>query len=374
MSWSRALPEAATHRPRDARTRTKNAHNRPTRSRVDTLMAEPLAFHLPLDAGLHSFNSFDSFGFFSGDFAAEGCGASALKMSFTQGTNGDVARATPAPEYQPRMSLARQSPAASDVLEARAETPGAARWSSEQQLNDASLVGYGRPSCGVASTSHDATEVRLDFTDDYLILGSPLARAASLDRGVSRRPRRRLPRVFSFSHADDSHAPAQVLPLNFGDMDVEQQADALFGKVRTLPIVPARRIAAAAPDRVARAPPRARVFGKDVEHVTSRRSPPDNAAFLPSPPISSLQGPLRTLSARTFETLLDETNVRENEVRTPRATDPPPSPPRDLAPPPPDARFHKPRGHPEGAWPAARARALSESPTRGTFFPPERKD
>ena len=318
-------------------------------------MAEPLAFHLPLDAGLHSFNSFDSFGFFSGDFAVEGCGASALKMSFTQGTNGDVARAAPTTEYQPRMPLARQSPAASDVLEARAETPGAARWSSEQQLNDASLVGYGRPSCGVASTSHDAAEVRLDFTDDYLILGSPLARAASLDRGVSRRPRRRLRRVFSFSHADDSHAPAQVLPLNFGDMDVEQQADALFGKVRTRPIAPARRIAAGAPDRVARAPPRARVFGKDVEHVTSRRSPPDNAAFLPSSPISSLPGPLRTLSARTFETLLDETNVRENEVRTPRAADPPPSPPRDVAPPHLTRHFlqtwapPRARGRPDGA-------------------------
>lgn len=336
-------------------------------------MAEPLAFHLPLDAGLHSFNSFDSFGFFSGDFAVEGCGASALKMSFTQGTNGDVARATPAPEYQPRMSLARQSPAASDVLEARAETPGAARWSSEQQLNDASLVGYGRPSCGVASTSHDAAEVRLDFTDDYLILGSPLARAASLDRGVSRRPRRRLRRVFSFSHADDSHAPAQVLPLNFGDMDVEQQADALFGKVRTRPIAPARRIAAGAPDRVARAPPRARVFGKDVEHVTSRRSPPDNAAFLPSPPISSLQGPLRTLSARTFETLLDETNVRENEVRTPRATDPLPSPARDVAPPHLTRNFTNLVGTPRARGRPPRARALSESPTRGTFFPPERK-
>merc|ERR1719498_2094323 len=116
-----------------------------------------------------------------------------------------------------------------------------------------------------------------------------------------------------------------------------------------------------APDRVARAPPRARVFGKDVEHVTSRRSPPDNAAFLPSPPISSLQGPLRTLSARTFETLLDETNVRENEVRTPRATDPLPSPPRDLAPP----------GRVAGRPPRARSRNLQHV---AHFFPPSENE
>jgi hypothetical protein len=34
------------------------------------------------------------------------------------------------------------------------------------------------------------------------------------------------------------------------------------------------------------------------------------------------QGPMRTLSARTFETLLDESNVRENEVRTRPANEP----------------------------------------------------
>lgn len=136
------------------------------------------------------------------------------------------------------------------------------------------------------------------------------------------------------------------------------------------PPLPAIAPNAAAND--ARASARRLVFGTR-EHVTSsldrQKEHSSDAFFLDASRAALLrdanQGPMRTLSARTFETLLDESNVRENEVR-PGA--------RERAAIRPTARFlvrneRLEPGHPEArVSPRRRRTPPNPGATRGTFL------
>ena len=176
-----------------------------------------------------------------------------------------------APEYQPRMSLAHQSPAAPDVLKARAETPGPARWSSSNAERRVA-GGYGRPRAGWLR--RHAPRRAFHFKDDYLTRIALRARRDLV--AVSPFPAKAATRLFVSSRRwlPRSRAVCST-SATWTSSSRRTPSSARCVHSRS----PPRRIAAAAPDRVAA---RVRVFGKDVEHVTSRRSPPDNAAPSPS--------------------------------------------------------------------------------------------
>ena len=154
-------------------------------------------------------------------------------------------------------------------------------------------------------------------------------------------------------------------------MDVEQQADALFSKVRTLPIAPTR-VGSRRPPRSRRSRAPAPAFSERTLN-TSRRV----ARLLTTPLFFPLAfhlfppGPARTLSARTFETLL----TRPTSERTrcaPSRDRSAPIPPARRGTPHPTRVFHNLSvGTPRRV--AAAAPGVSESPTRGTFFPPSEK-
>jgi len=186
-------------------------------------------------------------------------------------------------------------------------------------------------------------------------------------------PDARLTATLRFPPRHGRHIPQAFSPLNFGDLDVEQQADALFSKVR-LPSGLASPRSPRTPRRPTLAPPHAACFSESAN--TSLRLSIDKQtssdAFFPRRLARALlcdakQGPMRTLSARTFETLLDESNVRENEVRTRPANEPRYAP---------NARFlvrNEPLAFPEPGTRktrvASRRRRTPPNPsaTRGTF-------
>jgi len=185
-------------------------------------MSGPVSCHLPVDASLHSFNSLD-YGFGAGESpflagsADATCGVAAVR-AVSQYLNLEPMRAGVSFADTPGQ-LAQPAPSEALVARERDAARGDRPW-EEQQLGVDALTASGRTGAAEdVSTSHDVAEA--------------------------------------------------FPPLNFGDLDVEQQADALFSK-----------------------------------------------------------GPMRTLSARTFETLLDESNVRENEEWT--ALQNLPSLPRDV--------------------------------------------
>ena len=336
-------------------------------------MAEPLAFQLPQDASLHSLNSFNSFdfGFFADASLSDAACGLAAKMAFTQTATGDATRLAPSAEYPTREALANPAPSAADVASARVSgRDGETR--DEQQL---ALAGE------VASTSRDAMEVSAYIRDDaFLRDGS----APSVPRDDARNapraafPEAREPRACSFSHARSASTSQVFPPLDFGDMSVDQQADALFSKVRHLTDDIHDAIARLGGAPRARARPR-RGFSETAAN-TSLRLPlarkPD-ASFSPPPSSRDAQGPLRTLSARTFETLLDETSIKENEVRDrdTSARRPAPGPPRRRTPPPRRFRSSLPRGHTSNRR-VPRARAIVRSQPRGAFRSlfPRRRD
>lgn len=337
-------------------------------------MAEPLAFHLPQDASLHSLNSFNSFdfGFFADASLSDAACGLAAKMAFTQTATGDATRLAPSAEYPTREALANPAPSAADVASARVSgRDGETRETrDEQQL---ALAGAERALAGeVASTSRDAMEVSAYIRDDaFLRDGS----APSVPRDDARNapraafPEAREPRACSFSHARSASTSQVFPPLDFGDMSVDQQADALFSKVRHLTDDIHDAIARLGGAPRARARPR-RGFSETAAN-TSLRLPlarkPD-ASFSPPPSSRDAQGPLRTLSARTFETLLDETSIKENEVRDrdTSARRPAPGPPRRRTPPPRRFRSSLPRGHTSNRR-VPRARAIVRSQPRGAF-------
>jgi len=142
-------------------------------------------------------------------------------------------------------------------------------------------------------------------------------------------PDARLTATLRFPPRHGRHIPQAFSPLNFGDLDVEQQADALFSKVR-LPSGFASPRSPRTPRRPTLAPPHVASFSESANTslrvFVDRRKHASDAFFLDASRAALLrdakQGPMRTLSARTFETLLDESNVRENEVRTRPANEP----------------------------------------------------
>ena len=299
-------------------------------------MAEPLAFHLPQDASLHSLNSFNSFdfGFFADASLSDAACGLAAKMAFTQTATGDATRLAPSAEYPTREALANPAPSAADVASARVSgRDGETRETrDEQQL---ALAGAERALAGeVASTSRDAMEVSAYIRDDAFLRDGSAPRVPRDDARNAPRaafPEAREPRACSFSHARSASTSQVFPPLDFGDMSVDQQADALFSKVRHLTDDIHDAIARLGGAPRARARPR-RGFSETAAN-TSLRLPlarkPD-ASFSPPPSSRDAQGPLRTLSARTFETLLDETSIKENEVRdrdtSARRPAPPPPP------------------------------------------------
>lgn len=297
-------------------------------------MSGPVSCHLPVDASLHSFNSLD-YGFGTGEspFLAGSsdatCGAAAVR-AVSQYLNLEPMRAVVSFADTPGQ-LAQPAPSEALVARERDAARGDRPW-EEQQLGVDELTASGRTGAVEdVSTSHDVAEVRLGLFRTPHTRGAPSIRGFDAHATARAAFSGRAPdRDSSFSPAPRPTHPAGFLSPELrrlgrrttGGRAVQQGTSSL--RLRLPAIAPN----AAATD--ARASARRLVFGKR-EHVTScfRRSTKTRASdafFLDASRAALLrdakQGPMRTLSARTFETLLDESNVRENEVRTRPANEP----------------------------------------------------
>ena len=343
------------------------------------MMSGPVSCHLPVDASLHSFNSLD-YGFGTGEspFLAGSsdatCGAAAVR-AVSQYLNLEPMRAVVSFADTPGQ-LAQPAPSEALVARERDAARGDRPW-EEQQLGVDELTASGRTGAAEdVSTSHDVAEVRLGLFRTPHTRGAPSIRGFDAHATARAAFSGRAPdRDSSFSPAPRPTHPAGFLSPELrrlgrrttGGRAVQQGTSSLrLG-------LPAIAPNAAATD--ARASARRLVFGKR-EHVTScfRRSTKTRASdafFLDASRAALLrdakQGPMRTLSARTFETLLDESNVRENEVRTRPANEPRYAP---------NARFlvrNEPLAFPEPGTRktrvASRRRRTPPNPsaTRGTF-------
>ena len=331
-------------------------------------MSGPVSCHLPVDASLHSFNSLD-YGFGTGEspFLAGSsdatCGAAAVR-AVSQYLNLEPMRAVVSFADTPGQ-LAQPAPSEALVARERDAARGDRPW-EEQQLGVDELTASGRTGAVEdVSTSHDVAEVRLG------LFRTPHTRDAPSIRGFDAHATARAAfsgrapdRDSSFSPAPRPTHPAGFLSPELrrlgrrttGGRAVQQGTSSL--RLRLLAIAPN----AAATD--ARASARRLVFGKR-EH-TSLRVFVDRRKHAPLTPFSSTpraprsgrdanQGPMRTLSARTFETLLDESNVRENEVRTRPANEPRYAP---------NARFlvrNEPFAFPAEPWHPKNARGVASS-------------
>jgi len=298
------------------------------------VMSGPVSCHLPVDASLHSFNSLD-YGFGTGEspFLAGSsdatCGAAAVR-AVSQYLNLEPMRAVVSFADTPGQ-LAQPAPSEALVARERDAARGDRPW-EEQQLGVDELTASGRTGAVEdVSTSHDVAEVRLGLFRTPHTRGAPSIRGFDAHATARAAFSGRAPdRDSSFSPAPRPTHPAGFLSPELrrlgrrttGGRAVQQGTSSL--RLRLPAIAPN----AAATD--ARASARRLVFGKR-EHVTScfRRSTKTRASdafFLDASRAALLrdakQGPMRTLSARTFETLLDESNVRENEVRTRPANEP----------------------------------------------------
>lgn len=298
------------------------------------MMSGPVSCHLPVDASLHSFNSLD-YGFGTGEspFLAGSsdatCGAAAVR-AVSQYLNLEPMRAVVSFADTPGQ-LAQPAPSEALVARERDAARGDRPW-EEQQLGVDELTASGRTGAVEdVSTSHDVAEVRLGLFRTPHTRGAPSIRGFDAHATARAAFSGRAPdRDSSFSPAPRPTHPAGFLSPELrrlgrrttGGRAVQQGTSSL--RLRLPAIAPN----AAATD--ARASARRLVFGKR-EHVTScfRRSTKTRASdafFLDASRAALLrdanQGPMRTLSARTFETLLDESNVRENEVRTRPANEP----------------------------------------------------
>ena len=120
-------------------------------------------------------------------------------------------------------------------------------------------------------------------------------------------PDARLTATLRFPPRDGRHIPQAFSPLNFGDLDVEQQADTLFSKVRLSLRLRLLAIAPNAAATDARASARRLVFGKR-EH-TSLRVFVDRRKHAPLTPFSSTPRAPRSSATRN----------RDRCARSPRA-------------------------------------------------------
>jgi hypothetical protein len=340
-------------------------------------MSGPVSCHLPVDASLHSFNSLD-YGFGAGESpflagsADATCGVAAVR-AVSQYLNLEPMRAGVSFADTPGQ-LAQPAPSEALVARERDAARGDRPW-EEQQLGVDALTASGRTGAAEdVSTSHDVAEVRLGLFRTSDTRGAPSIRGFlghATARGAFSGDKH-LTATLRFPPRHDRRIPQAFPPLNFGDLDVEQQADALFSKVRLPSKLPSPR-SPRTPRRTTLAPPHVASFSERANtslrlSIDKKNTPLTPFSSTPRAPRSGRdanQGPMRTLSARTFETLLDESNVRENEVR-PGA--------RERAAIRPTARFlvrneRLEPGHPEArVSPRRRRTPPNPGATRGTFL------
>ena len=334
LTTRRRAPVFHAHRHARARIARDLPRALPDEVSSGAVMSGPVSCHLPVDASLHSFNSLD-YGFGTGEspFLAGSsdatCGAAAVR-AVSQYLNLEPMRAVVSFADTPGQ-LAQPAPSEALVARERDAARGDRPW-EEQQLGVDELTASGRTGAVEdVSTSHDVAEVRLGLFRTPHTRGAPSIRGFDAHATARAAFSGRAPdRDSSFSPAPRPTHPAGFLSPELrrlgrrttGGRAVQQGTSSL--RLRLPAIAPN----AAATD--ARASARRLVFGKR-EHVTScfRRSTKTRASdafFLDASRAALLrdakQGPMRTLSARTFETLLDESNVRENEVRTRPANEP----------------------------------------------------
>jgi hypothetical protein len=209
------------------------------------VMSGPVLHHLPVDASVHHFNSLD-YGFGTGESSFVGsdatCGAVA-HCAFSQYLNLEPMRTSVSFADTPG-ALAAAAPSESGVAQARDASSGDRPMEQQQKKMGVECVTTsGRT--GVAeelSTSQTFAEVRLRSfptlrvqpcaSTPRFIVPTTTSGAFSGDKQLT-----------SFRFPTSSrHFPAQAFPPpNFGDMDIQQQADALMSKVRSLPTRTTRR-------------------------------------------------------------------------------------------------------------------------------------
>jgi len=333
LTTRRRAPVFHAHRHARARIARDLPRALPDEVSSGAVMSGPVSCHLPVDASLHSFNSLDyGFGTGGSPFLAGSsdatCGAAAVR-AVSQYLNLEPMRAVVSFADTPEQ-LAQPAPSEALVARERDAARGDRPW-EEQQLGVDELTASGRTGAVEdVSTSHDVAEVRLGLFRTPHTRGAPSIRGFDAHATARAAFSGRAPdRDSSFSPRHGRHIPQAFSPLNFGDLDVEQQADALFSKVR-LPSGFASPRSPRTPRRPTLAPPHVASFSESANTslrvFVDRRKHASDAFFLDASRAALLrdakQGPMRTLSARTFETLLDESNVRENEVRTRPANEP----------------------------------------------------
>lgn len=331
-------------------------------------MSGPVSCHLPVDASLHSFNSLDGgFGTGESSFLAGSsdatCGAAAVR-AVSQYLNLEPMRAVVSFADTPGQ-LAQPAPSEVLVARERDAARGDRPW-EEQQLGVDELTASGRTGAAEdVSTSHDVAEVRLG------LFRTPHTRGAPSIRGFDAHATARAAFSGRAPDRDSSFSPARrpTHPAGFLSPELRRLGRRTTGGHAVQqgtsfpPASPPRDRPERRGDRRSRLRTSPR-FRKARTHVTScfRRSTKtrsSDAFFLDASRAALLrdakQGPMRTLSARTFETLLDESNVRENEVRTRPANEPRYAP---------NARFlvrNEPFAFPAEPWHPKNARGVASS-------------
>jgi len=273
-------------------------------------MSGPVSCHLPVDASLHSFNSLD-YGFGTGEspFLAGSsdatCGAAAVR-AVSQYLNLEPMRAVVSFADTPGQ-LAQPAPSEALVARERDAARGDRPW-EEQQLGVDELTASGRTGAVEdVSTSHDVAEVRLGLFRTPHTRGAPSIRGFDAHATARAAFSGRAPdRDSSFSPRHGRHIPQAFSPLNFGDLDVEQQADALFSKVR-LPSGFASPRSPRTPRRPTLAPPHVASFSESAN--TSLRVFVDRRKHAPLTPFSSTPRAPRSSATRN----------RDRCARSPRA-------------------------------------------------------
>jgi hypothetical protein len=230
------------------------------------VMSGPVSCHLPVDASLHSFNSLD-YGFGAGESpflagsADATCGVAAVR-AVSQYLNLEPMRAGVSFADTPGQ-LAQPAPSEALVARERDAARGDRPW-EEQQLGVDALTASGRTGAAEdVSTSHDVAEVRLGLFRTSDTRGAPSIRGF-LGHATARAAfsgDKHLTATLRFPPRHDRRIPQAFPPLNFGDLDVEQQADALFSKVRLPSGLPSPR-SPRTPRRTTLAPPHVASFSE----------------------------------------------------------------------------------------------------------------
>ena len=302
------------------------------------VMSGPVSFHLPVDASLHNFNSLD-YGFSAKESSFVGsdatCGAGA--RAFSQYLNFEQPMRTSVSWVGTPGMLAVPAPSEAGVVRERDAPANRDRplW-EEQQLGVETRDAHGRT--GVAedvSTSQTFQEVRVY---PFITLTTHLSPSIS-QFYVHSTPRasfsgdKHLTRLFVFLASRQTIARHRrlSLPRTLATWTRNTKRTRCWARYECSQHaqphdLPTKHSYSHSPN------PQLRLVS-EATNTSLRLSMLSNASdnlfptTLGHSPIScTSQGPLRTLSARTFEALLDESNVKENEVRVEKdilATRPP---------------------------------------------------